>query len=357
MPLHVRVGIHTGLVVVGQIGGAGRLEQLALGETPNLAARIQGIAGPDTLLISAATYQLVQGYFTCDDLGSQTFKGVAAPVSVHRVLGESTARNRLEAAVTAGLTSLVGREQEVGLLLERWARVKDGVGQVVWLSGEAGIGKSRMVQELKGHLADEPHTRLELRCSSYHRHSGLYPVIDLLQRALQFERDDPPEAKLQKLEEALAPYPISRPETVPLLAALLSLPAPARYPPLILTPQRQKQKTLQALVTVLLAMAMERPLLLVAEDLHWIDPSTLELLNLLIDHGPMLRSLTFLTFRPEFHPPWAPRAHLTALTLSRCPPPRWRSWSNGWPGASHYPRRWCSRWQPGPMGFPCLWRS
>ena len=171
----VRVGIHTGLVVVGQMGGGGRHEQLALGETPNLAARLQGLAKPDSVVISAATQRLIQGLFECRDLGSHALKGIATPARVYRVLSESGAQNRLEMADTKGLTPLVGRDQEVGLLLERWAQVKDGLGQVVLLSGEAGIGKSRLVQMVKEHVAGGPHFRWECRCSPYYQNSALYP--------------------------------------------------------------------------------------------------------------------------------------------------------------------------------------
>src|SRR5262249_8039092 len=181
--LAVRLGIHTGLVVVGEIGGGTRQEQLALGETPNLAARLQGIAAPDTLVISAATLQLLGGFFACQSLGTPLLKGFAQPLEVYQVLYESTARSRLDAAASTGLTPLVGREQEVGLLLECWAQVKDGLGQVVLLSGEAGIGKSRLVQMLKEHVAAEPQVWLTLcQCSPYYRNTALYPMIDVLER-------------------------------------------------------------------------------------------------------------------------------------------------------------------------------
>jgi class 3 adenylate cyclase len=318
--LAVRLGIHTGLVVVGEMGGGVRHVQLALGETPNLAARLQGLAEPDTVVISGATYRLVQGLFVCQALGVQTLKGVPQPVAVYRVLGESEAHGRLEAAGPSGLTPLVGREQEVGLLVERWQQAKEGLGQVVLLSGEAGIGKSRLVQVVKERVAGEPHPRWECRCSPYHQNSALYPVIDLMQRMLQLQREDSPEARLDKLESALAPYDVSLAEVVPLFASLLSIPLPDdRYPPLALTPQRQKQKTQEAVLAVLLALATRQPVLFIVEDLHWVDPSTLELLSFIIDQVPTARILTLFVFRPEFRPPWAPRSHLTQLTLSRLP--------------------------------------
>jgi hypothetical protein len=202
--LAVRVGIHTGLVVVGAMGGAGRQEQLALGETPNIAARIQGFAAPNTVAISEATSRLVQGYFDCEALGGQTLRGVAEPVAVYQVLQESGARGRLDVAGTRGLTPLVGRESEVTLLLERWEQVKAGHGHVVLLTGDAGIGKSRLVQVLKEHVAHEPYMRWECRSSEYYQNTALFPLIDLFQRLLQFHAEDTLDTKLEKLEHALS---------------------------------------------------------------------------------------------------------------------------------------------------------
>jgi class 3 adenylate cyclase len=320
--LAVRLGIHTGLVVVGAVGAGGRQEQLALGDTPNVAARLQGLAALDTVVMSDATWRLVEGYFACDALGPQTLKGVETPVRAYRVLGTSGAQSRLDVVSPRGLTPLVGREAEVTLLRERWAQARDGLGQVVWLSGEAGIGKSRLVQVLHEHIAAEPHTRLEWRCSPYAQQSPLHPVLAHLHRLLHWRPDDTPAEKLYTLEDTLAAYGLARPEVVPLFAALLSLPLPERYPPLTLTPQRQKQKTLEALLAWLLAEATRQPVLFIVEDLHWVDPSTLEFLTLLIDQGPTARLLTLLTCRPEFHAPWGFRAHFTPLTLSRLPRPQ-----------------------------------
>jgi class 3 adenylate cyclase/DNA-binding winged helix-turn-helix (wHTH) protein/tetratricopeptide (TPR) repeat protein len=319
--LSVRVGIDTGLVVVGDMGEGTRHERLALGEAPNLAARLQGVAPPDSVLISGTTARLVQGWFVCEALGDHALKGFTASVPVYRVLGESGVQSRLDMVSATGLTPLVGRDQELELLLERWERAKQGQeGQVVLLSGEAGIGKSRLVRAVQERLADEPYTRLECRCLPYAQHSAFYPIIDLGRRLLQWQRDEAPEATLGKLEAALAPYDMPLPEVVPLLAALLSLPLSDRYPPLQLRPQRQKQKTLEAILGLLLAHAAQRPVLFVVEDLHWIDPSTLELLTLFIDQAPKGRILTVLTARPEFHPPWGSPAHLTSLTLGHLPP-------------------------------------
>jgi class 3 adenylate cyclase len=202
--LAVRVGIHTGLVVVGEMGGSGRQEQLALGDTPNVAARLQGLAAPDTVLISAATHRLVQGYFREAELGPQVLKGVATPLSVYRIVGASAAQSRLDVAAATGLTPLVGRESDVALLLERWEQSQAGHGQVVLLSGEGGIGKSHLVEVLRQRVVSEDLPRIVLRCSPYHAHSALYPVIEHLRRWLQFGHDDAPAERLRKLEEALA---------------------------------------------------------------------------------------------------------------------------------------------------------
>jgi len=317
--LAVRVGLHTGLVVVGEMGGGGRQEQLALGDTPNIAARIQGLAAPDTMVISAATQRLIEGYFTCHALGAQTLKGVATPLQVHQVVGATEVQQRFDVAAARGLTPLVGREHEVSILRDRWAQAQAGRGHIVVLSGEAGIGKSRLVQVVKDEMIGATALRIEYRCSPYHQHSALYPVIAHLERVLAIRQDDTPEDRLRKLEEALRPSPLPLAEAVPLFAALLAVPLPAVYPSLTLTPQRQRQKTLEALLTWLLVLTEQQPVLFIVEDLHWIDPSTLEFLTLLVDQGPTARLLTLLTCRPEFQVPWGWRTHLTPMALQRLP--------------------------------------
>jgi predicted ATPase len=242
-------------------------------------------------------------------------------LAVYRVLSESTARSRLEAVGTTGLTPLVGREQEVGLLRKRWAQVKDGVGQVVLLSGEAGIGKSRLVQVLTEQVATELQAWLTpCQCSPYHQNTALHPMIDLLGRVvLQFEREESPEQKLRKLEGFVVQYGLPLAEAVPLFAALLSIPLGVGYAPLTFSPEQQKQKTLQAFLAIFLRIAAQQPVLFVMEDLHWVDPSTLELLTLLVGQGPTARILALWTFRPDFSPPWTGRSHLTQVTLNRLP--------------------------------------
>jgi class 3 adenylate cyclase/predicted ATPase len=316
--LAIRLGIHTGLVVVGAMGGGDKQEQLALGETPNIAARLQGLAVPDTLVLSEATHRLVQGYFVCQNLDMHTVKGLDQPMVVYQVLQESAAQSRLDVAATRGLTPLVGREEEIGLLLRLWTQSQDGLGQVVLLSGEAGIGKSRLVEVLRERAEREGYTRIVFRCSPYYQQSALYPVIEHLQRLLQFSRDDTPETKLAKLEQGLRASRLALDEVVPLLAALLAVPLPeARYAPLQLSPQRQRQHTLETLLAWMVAEAERQPTLAVWEDLHWADPSTLEFLSLLLDQAPTTRLLTLLTCRPEFRLPWSTRSYLTHLTLGR----------------------------------------
>ena len=323
-PLQVRIGIHTGPVVVGEIGTGERTERLALGETPNIAARLQGLAESDTVVLSSATRRLIVGLFECLDLGPQLLKGISTPLSLYRVIGESTAQNRFEVAVRTGLTSLVGRESELGLLRQRWEHAKAGNGQVVLMSGEPGIGKSRLVQELKEQLAHEGATHIEFRCSPYHQNSALYPIIDHLQRLLQFARDDTPAEKLRKLENRLKsrgglqtrPYRALQ-EEAPLFAVLLSLPHPEGYPPITVSPQKQKERTQAALVAWLVEEAEKAAVYCAWEDLHWADPSTLEVLTLFLDQVPTTRLLVLLTFRPEFTPPWGNRSHFSQLTPSR----------------------------------------
>jgi class 3 adenylate cyclase len=315
--LQVRIGIHTGLVVIGEIGSSEKHEILALGETPNIAARIQGQAEPDTVMMSAATYRLVEGLFDCDALGPQTLKGISSPLALYRVVEESDIQTRFDVTVRAGLTPLVGREEELGLLHARWERAKAGHGQVVLLSGEPGIGKSRLVQALKEQVLAEGATRIEFRCSPYHQNSAFYPIIDHLQRLLQFTPHESPQAKLTKLQQALVTYRFPQADTLPLLAALLSLPHPEGIAPLALSPQKQKQKTQEALVSWIMEEAEKAAVYCAWEDLHWADLSTLEELTLLLEQIPTTRMFAVLTFRPEFTPTWSPRSYLTSLMLNR----------------------------------------
>ena len=272
----MRLGVHTGLVVMGDVGAGARHEPLALGETPNIAARLQALAAPNTLVISAATYQLIAGYFTCEALGEQPLRGLEQPLRVYRVLRPSGVQSRLEVAAARGLTPLVGRASEVEILRERWARVKAGMGQVVVLAGEAGIGKSRLVQVLKDHVAHEAHLCWECRGLPYYQHTALYPITEFLQRWLQWRPGAAPAAALAQLEALLTQAQLALEETVPLLADLVALPLPAeRYPPRPLPPEQQRQRTLEVLLALVGGLAAQQPVLVIVEDLHWVDPSTL----------------------------------------------------------------------------------
>jgi class 3 adenylate cyclase/predicted ATPase len=316
-PLQVRVGLHTGPVVVAEIGTGARAEQLALGETPNIAARLQGVAALNTVVLSGVTQRLVAGLFDFQDLGVQPLKGVATSMRVYRVLGESTAHHRLDLLSPTGQTPLVGREEELALLQRRWEQVKDREGQAVLLSGEPGIGKSRLVRELRDRVELDGALRLEFRCSPYYQNSALYPLIKHVQRLLRWQKDDTVQTKLAKLQATLARYRFPQADTPGLFAMLLSLPQPADMPPLNLSPQRQKQKTEEALIAWLVEEAEQAPVYCAWEDLHWADPSTLELLGLLIEQIPTIRLFVLLTSRPEFTPSWGQHGHFSQLTLSR----------------------------------------
>ena len=317
LDLAMRVAIHTGLVVVGEMGGGGRQEQLALGAVPHVAARLQALAPPGSVVISGATHALVQGYFTMRDLGAQALKGVASPVQVYHVLQDSGAQHRFEVARRRGLTPFVGRETEVTVLGERWQRAREGMGQVVVISGEAGIGKSRLVHILSERVASEPHVHLECRCSPYHQHSAFYPIVDLVERTAGLDRDETAATKLAKLDAVLAPLRLRVDTPVPLLAALLSIPLGDTYEAPSLTPEQQRQRTLTTLLAMVTSWAEQRSVLLVIEDLHWVDPSTREFLDLLLDQVPTLPLCVVLTCRPSVQPLWGLRTYLTSLQLAR----------------------------------------
>jgi class 3 adenylate cyclase/predicted ATPase len=316
-PIEVRIGIHTGLVVVGEMGGGSKRERLALGETPNIAARMQGLARPDSVVLSAATHRLVAGLFDCQDVGSHQLKGISAPIAAYHVRGESEVRSRFEVSMSKGLTPLVGREEEQRVLLECWEQAKVGTGRVALLSGEPGIGKSRLVQELKEYVSMEGAACIEFRCSPYHQNSAYYPLLTHLQRLLEFAKSDAPAARLTKLARALAHYRFPEADTLSLLADLLSLPQPDGALPLTLSPQKQKQKTQEALVAWIFEEAGRAAVNCVWEDLHWADPSTLEVLTLALDRVSASRLLVLLTFRPGFAPPWQIREYFNQLILTR----------------------------------------
>jgi class 3 adenylate cyclase len=315
--LQARVGIATGLVVVGDLIGEGSAqEQSVVGETPNLAARLQALAEPGAVVIAPRTRRLVGELFEYRDLGAVAVKGLAGPVPAWQVLRPSAVASRFEALRGSALAPLIGRDEEIDLLLRRWTRAKAGDGQVVLVSGEPGIGKSRLTAALEEHLHAEPHLRLRYFCSPYHQDSALYPFIDQLGRAAGFTRDDPPASRLEKLEALLA---IAAPpdEDVALLIDLMSLPACERRPLPKLSPQRKKERTLEALMRQLEGLARRQPVVVVFEDAHWIDPTSRELLDLTVERVRTLPVLLIATFRPEFQPPWTGQPQVTMLALNR----------------------------------------
>jgi class 3 adenylate cyclase/predicted ATPase len=318
--LQARVGIATGLVVVGDllISGEGR-ERGVVGETPNLAARLQALADPGGVIIAYSTRRLIGNFFECRELGAVEAKGFKEPVQAYQVLRASIVEGRFEALHSAIRTPLVGREEEIELLLRRWQRAKGYEGQVVLLSGEPGIGKSRIATTVQERIAGEPHIRLRYFSSSYHANSALYPVIHQLEREAGFLHDDPPETRRSKLEALLAPTSPPAPDAA-LFAELLSLPAADAYPLLDLAPQRKKQKMREALLRRFESLARQCPTLMAFEDIHWLDPTSRELLDVLIERAKHIRVLLIVTFRPEFQPPWTGQAHVTTLALNRLAP-------------------------------------
>ena len=316
-PLQTRVGIATGLVVVGDLIGSGEAQERGIvGETPNLAARLQGIAEPNTVVIAEATRKLLGNLFELRDLGPKDLKGITGPARAWAALRASSVEGRFEALHGSGLTALVGREEELELLLRRWSRAKTGEGQVVLLSGEAGIGKSRLTAALLERLAGEPHTRLRYFCSPQHTDSAFYPIIGQMERAAGLTHDDTPPAKLDKLDLLLAPTSTSKQEAA-LFAEMLSLPNDGRYPALDLPPPQRRQRTLEALIAQIEALTRSAPVLMIFEDAHWTDPTSLEVFGRAVDRIRTLRVLLIVTYRPEFEPPWIGRPHVTALTINR----------------------------------------
>jgi class 3 adenylate cyclase/predicted ATPase len=315
--LQVRIGIATGLVVVGDLVGSGEAQERGIvGETPNLAARLQGIAEPNQVVIAESTRRLLGNLFELEDLGPKELKGITGQVRASAVLRASSVESRFEAMHASGLTALVGREEEFELLLRRWARAKSGEGQMVLISGEAGIGKSRLTAVLLERLADEPHTRLRYFCSPQHTDSAFYPIIEQFKRAAGFAHSDAPQTKLDKLDAALAQTSTSV-DNASLFAEMLSLPNDGRYPAIELTPEQRRQKTLEALGFQLEALTRSSPVLMIFEDVQWADPTSLEAFGRTVDRIRGLRVLFVVTFRPEFEAPWIGQPHVTTLTINR----------------------------------------
>src|SRR3984885_10453704 len=315
--LQTRVGIATGLVVVGDLIGSGSAqEQAVVGETPNLAARLQGIAEPNTAVIAESTRKLLGNLFELEDLGAKDLKGIAGPVRAWAALRPASVESRFEALHAGGVTELVGRQEELEILLRRWSRAKNADGQVILLSGEAGIGKSRLTAALMGELAGEPHTRLRYFCSPPHPDSAFFPIISQLEPAAGFTHDDSMRKKLDKLD-ALLEQNSTSPQDSALFAELLSLPNDGRYPTLEPTPQQWRQKTLEALISQIEVLSRQHPLLMVFEDAHWADPTSLEAFGRVVARIVNLRVLLVVTFRPAVRPPWVGQSHVSSMTISR----------------------------------------
>ncbi|WP_158080067.1 adenylate/guanylate cyclase domain-containing protein [Archangium sp. Cb G35] len=317
--LQVRLGIHTGLVVVGEMGGLGHRENLALGETPNIAARVQGEATPDALVISEATQRLTQGFFNVEALGTRTLKGVAQPTPLYRVLAESGAVSRMDLPHAVALTPFMGRDAELKVIQRGFADAEQGHSRLVMLCGEPGIGKSRLLEVVKQQENVRSFEIFECQCSPMHSNSALYPLIEMLKRRLGWPGAANAEERLQRLEDEMgrtAPHP---PDTIPLLASLLGLSYEHRYPRLELPPPEQRIRTLETLQAWWLKASELRPVLLILEDLHWADATTLELVRRLVEREMPVRMMGLLTFRPEFSLPWPSTAHMTELPLQPLP--------------------------------------
>lgn len=337
-----RIGVHTGPVVVDEMGAGAKRETLALGDTINIAARLEESAAPGSLVASDATLRLAPGRFLTEAMGALRLKGVADPVLAHTVRRPTGVRSRLDADPDR-LTPLVGRESELGTLLDRWQRAEDGEGQAIVISGEAGVGKSRLLRAFRDRLADEAHTWLECSSSPFTQGSAFSPVIDLIRRGLGTTTEDPEEDVLRRLEEAIADAGLDLEQTIPLLAPLLALSLPTHYRPPLFSPELVRRKTIDALAAWAMSLADARPLVVVVEDLHWSDPSTLAFLEVLFEQSASSPIAVVTTFRSEFQPPWPHRSHHTQIALPRLRPPQARRLVRGVLGRRGLPDPWVER--------------
>jgi class 3 adenylate cyclase/predicted ATPase len=315
--MQVRIGIATGPVVVGETGaGDASVPKMAVGETPNIAARVQAMAQPDEVVIASSTLRLIGSTFVMEDLGECTLKGVLEPVHLSRVRAVARAEGRFSTTREVHLTPFIGREDEIALLESRWTRACQGQGQVVLIGGEPGIGKSRIIQEVRLAISAHSHAERMFQCSPYHTSSAFHPLIVQLEQLAAVDREDSPDCRLDKLERVIEQLGSSSELARPLFASLLSLPVD-RYPSLHFSPQRRKEELLRIVVEQLKAVSVRRPVLLLFEDTHWIDPSSLEMLDLLVQQVRDSCILMVITFRPEFNPPWTGQSHVTTLSLNR----------------------------------------
>ncbi len=313
--LAARIGVDSGLVMIGK--GAGR-DADVFGDAPNIAARVEATAEPGTVAITGATQRLVSGLFVVEDCGAQEFKGIERPLQLYRVVRPSGMRGRFPAmAAMRGMTSFVGREDELRSLLNRWERAREGEGQVVTIVGEAGIGKSRLAQRFQEEIAANPNTWLECATAPFFQNTPFYAIADMLQQSFHWDASHTVEQRLAALEASLRLAGLEPDEAVPLIASLLELPLGTRYPPLSMAPDQQRKRLLATLVARTFGTAKTQPLVIVTEDLHWADPSTLELTQLLVEQGAPARLLLLYTARPEFRAPWPMRAHHTQINLNR----------------------------------------
>jgi class 3 adenylate cyclase len=355
--LQTRVGIATGLVVVGDLIGSGASqEQAIVGETPNLAARLQGIAEPNSVVIAEDTRKPLGNLFELEDLGAKDLKGITGSVRAWAAMRPASIESRFEALHASGLTELVGRDEELEILLRRWSKAKTGEGQVVLVSGEPGIGKSRLTAALFERLAAEPHTRLRYFCSPQHADSAFFPIISQLERAAGFTHADTGQAKLNKLDAVLALASTFKQDAA-LFAEMLSLRNDGRYPALGLDPQQRRQRTLEALTAQIEALSRQNPVLMILEDAHWADPTSLEVFSRAADRIRTLRVLLLVTFRPEFEPPWIGRPYVTVLTINRLAERDVTAMLDCVVGTSSFRRASGMTSSNAAMAFPCLWRK
>jgi len=315
-PPAVRIAIHTGQVVVGDTGVGSPHERVAVGDTLNIAAKLQSAAAPNTVVISDSTQALVQGLFVLEELGPVTLAGLDTPLRAHRVLRPSGVVARIDVAAAKGLTKFIGRDQEVNFLLERWQHASEGLGQAVLVSGDAGVGKTRLLQRVRARLANRPHVWLEASGSVYHTASVFYPIIELIERGISLEKGDDTATRIEKLEQALAQAGLPLDDVLPLFASLISVPVPPRYTSLDPSQQSSRRRTFEALLAWVFTLADTAPVILVMDDLQWMDASSLELLGMIIEQAPTGRVLVLMTARPEFHAPWAHQAHVSSLHLT-----------------------------------------